>query len=186
MSEVHRIRNSILWGVIGVIILMGTFVLLGALNDADGQPLVENPGALIGTLITTVGVMFSALLALVVRSEKTSDSMNKDTKAIRDQLENAHVEDPGKVSNIRDDLDTKASKEDLRDVHISIEQLVRDSIDDMGSTLLVAIASLDRRIEGSASDIRGVRKDVGAIRKKQDGLTERLDGVEGVVKKHHP
>jgi hypothetical protein len=164
---------------------MGAIVILGALNDADGQPLLENPGALIGTLITTVGVMFSALLGLIVKSEKTSDETNKDTKAIRDQLENAHVEDPSKVSNIRDDLDTKASKDDLRDVHISIEQLVRDSIEDMGSTLLIAITSLDRRIEGSASDIRGVRKDIGAVRKKQDGAIERLDRVEKVVGKHH-
>lgn len=177
----HKLRNTILWSFIAVIVLMGVIVLLGALNDSDGQPLIENAGALIGTLITTVGLMFSGILAIVVKSEKTSESVTEDTRAIRDQLENAHVQDPKKVSNIRDDLDTKASKDDVAHVYASIETLVQDALGDVSKTLLNAIASLDRRIEGSASDIRGMRKDIGAIRQKQDKMEERIDTVEKTI-----
>lgn len=178
----HKLRNAIVWSLLVVIILAGAIVFLGALNDMDGQPLIENPGALIGSMFTSLGLVATAVFTIVTKTEKTSEIIRENSQVAREQLENSHAMDPEKLSNIRDDLDTKASKEDL----FAMQEYIMRALGDGLERIYDSVTSLDRRIEGSASDIRGMRKDVGTLNRKHDELDKRMDKIAtatGSIKK---
>lgn len=177
MTHKGKFRNSLLWAFIVFIFIAGAIVFLGSSNNLNGVPFIESPGSLLGTLFTSVGVIATGILAIVIKTEKNSEIVRENTQIARDQLENSHIGDPSKISNIRDDLDTKASKEDLKRLEGIINRAFESVSDDMKSSF----RSLDRRIDGSTSDIRGIRADIGSLNRKHERMEERMDTVEGTT-----
>ncbi len=173
-------RNIILWVVIGAIIILGVIVLLSALGETKrGEPMIENPGTLIGGVITGLGGLMTLLLPLLLKVEKTQE-------AVKEQVENSHKKPDGSPINLRDDLDTKPSQDYLDEVVDGLKDHVEEHLSRVTDTLTRAIQSLDRRIEGSASDIRGMRRDIGRandnIRENTAQIQEVSKTVSGVVK----
>lgn len=73
--------------IAGVLVAAGAVIWLGAQNDSDGAPLIENPGGVIVALFGGV----TAILAIVL----------PQVLAIKHEVKNSHD------TNMRDDLDDK-------------------------------------------------------------------------------
>jgi hypothetical protein len=75
-------------------------------------------------------------------------TIQKDTKASREQVENSHN------TNLRDDLDGRHGE------------------------VMRVLDRLYRQFEGMGSDIRGIRKDIGRLESSDDRLDERIHDLE--------
>lgn len=73
--------------ILGLVIAVGTIVWLGALDDDDGVPLIENPGAIVAVLLGSVTSILAVVLPQVLE--------------IKHQVKNDHPQ------NFRDDIDGK-------------------------------------------------------------------------------
>lgn len=168
-------RNTVLWVVVGAIIILGIVVLLSALGETKrGEPMIENPGTLIGGVITGLGGLMTLLLPLLLKVEKTQE-------AVKEQVQNDHKRADGTPINLRDDLDSKPSEAYLDKAINSVKEHVEEQLNMVSSALSGAIGSLDKRIEGSASDIRGLRRDIGRISDATSDNTEKIQEVSKAV-----
>jgi hypothetical protein len=102
-------------------------------------------------IITTVGVVLAALIGVQSRQ---IGAIRRDARAARAQLDNDHTTDPGKTSNLREDLDEK---------HGAVLQTVRS---------LVVIVNMLRR------DVGGMRQDVRQLRTDLSGTQDRVHDLE--------
>lgn len=181
VSTGRRVRNIALWVAAGAVVVAGAIIFLASLNKSSGDPVLENPGTLIGTLIVTVGGMFSLILGVVLKAQS-------DTTTIKDHVQNAHVNADGTPLILRDDLDQKHDRMESR--MDGIETLMREGFSDLKDQVGHAI----QLAMGTSVDMRGVRMDVSHVntqvaensrrlstveRRQDDGL-RRLDSLEGL------
>ncbi len=82
--------------VLGLIAMFGSIVWLGALDDNDGQPLIENPGAVLIAAFGLVSAVLSLVLPQVVQIKRHVENGHRDAEgkplALRDDLDGKHVE----------------------------------------------------------------------------------------------
>jgi hypothetical protein len=152
-------RNIVLWVVAISVVLMGIVIVLGAaIYPKVGEPLIESPEALLGTIVTAVGGLLVVLLPMLLRSEQNSE-------VIRNEVKNSHS------TNLRDDLD---------DNHTSIVEALKEILlkQSMSDT---SIERLHELAGGTRSDVRGLRRDIGRL---ADGYAELGSRVLKVEQKH--
>lgn len=115
--------------------------------------------AAIGAGGVVVSSAFTAALAVVVaKINRRVKVIHGDQVVIRDQLDNDHVQDPSKVSNLREDLDGK---------HDAVIGVVRGEFAEM------------RREVGA--DIGGLRSDLRITRREVAATNERIDETNKTV-----
>lgn len=127
-----RQTRTWIWTALSIAGALAALLLLSTIDNADGTPWLES--TLIGQTLALLGVVAAAFLPSLI-------STRKDAAVVRDQLENSHVDNPQRVSNVRENIDSN---------HIEILKRL-----DRFET------RVDRRFDGMASDIRGVRRDIG-------------------------
>lgn len=167
-----QIRTGILTAI-SVFSAVLVLLILSAIDGPDGKPWLES--TLVGQTLAMLGVVAAAVLPGLLATRK-------DAAVARDQLENSHVSDTSKVSNVRDDLDHKHSA-------------VMDAVEALAQ-------KMERKFDGVYSEIRGTRRDigraadqadrardaadklrdqVGVVSDKVDGVVGRIDSVEAKV-----
>ncbi|MGN7861441.1 hypothetical protein ACTJI8_12745 [Microbacterium sp. 22303] len=85
---------------LGVLIVCVGVIVAGAMNDGDGSPLVENPGAVLVGFFALVSGLGSALIG------KLSGPLS-DIGDVKENVQNDHTKPDGTPLNLRDDLDEK-------------------------------------------------------------------------------
>lgn len=150
-------KRRILWFVVGALMLVGVVVFFLAWDAERAVRLIDNPTAILGGVISALGVVLAAVLPALLRVEKV-------TGLIRDNVQNGH-----KVP-LRQEQD---------DRHEELMLVVTR----LGS----GIDNLSRRLDGQASDIRGIRKDIGRTLDWQEKANTALGSVEKRVREieHH-
>lgn len=151
-------RRQVRTGLFTAISVLSTFLVilgLSTVDNPDGTPWLES--SVIGQSLATLGLITAAVLPSLLGTRK-------DAAVARDQLENSHVDDPSRVSNVRDDMDEKHS-----------EILARlDRFEER----------VDRRFDGQSADIRGLRRDIGrhsdkiADLERTEPSRHRYDGTD--------
>lgn len=110
----------------------------------------------IQTISSTAVVLSAAITALlaviVAKINRRVKIIHGDQVVIRDQLDNDHVQDPTKVSNLREDLDGK---------HSAVIEVMRGEF-----------AELRRDV---SADIGGLRSDLRITRREVASTNERID-----------
>jgi uncharacterized protein YoxC len=109
--------------------------------------------AIIGAAASVVATLISATLGVVVVV------MSRRVRTIRDQVENDHATDPGKTTNLREDMDDK---------HNVLMDLVRP--------LVSTVRNLVR-------DIGGMREDMRQLRRDLSHTSHRVDDLEATIPK---
>jgi hypothetical protein len=145
-------KRQLRTGLLTILSVSGTIVgvlFLSAVDNPDGTPWLES--TIIGQTLVTLGVVASAILPSLLGARK-------DAAVTRDQLENAHVDAPGRVSNVRDDLDGKHER--TVDILAAIDK------------------KIDRRFDTVASDVRGIRRDIGRLWDKAESNSGRILDLE--------
>jgi hypothetical protein len=160
-----QIRTAV-WTAVWLVVAIACLLLLSTIDNPDGTPWLES--SLLGQTLTLLGVLSAIVLPALFAARK-------DAAVTRDQLENSHVDDASKVSNVRDDLDHKHS------------------------AVIDAVAALAEKMEskfdGVYAEFRGTRRDIGRAadlasdaraaadkaRDKTDELVDRIDSVEAKV-----
>ncbi len=158
MPEHQRRNRTLLWSVLGVLGMLAVIVVLGTVDDANGDPLLDTPGAAFVQTIATAGLVAVAVLPLLRRTQKDAAEAKQDAAVARDHVANDHIDEHGKPINFRVDVD------DFRNEF-------REVLGDFRR-------HTDSQFDGMRSDMRGIRRDVG---RNTDGLEKtraRLDEHE--------
>jgi hypothetical protein len=129
-----------LWTVLSLSLAFVGVLMLSTIDTPNGEPWLESSA--IAQTLTTLGLVAAAILPSLLGTRK-------DSAVVREQVENSHVTNPDKISNVRDDMDSK---------HEEIRDLIEKHTERM-----------EARFNGMASDIRGVRRDIG---RSSDAITE--------------
>lgn len=103
MTNPPRLTSPLGWVglIVGLLALVGGIIWLGATHDADGQDLIENPGAVLVAVLGT----FTAAISVLGPSLRRIDKQVSNTHDI----------------NLRDDLDIKHER-----LHRALEGLASD------------------------------------------------------------
>lgn len=142
----RRTRNVLIWTAVGTIGSVGILVVLGGiLLDPQGEPIIEKPETLIGTIITAFSALMAILLPAVLKAESNSE-------AVKDQVAPETPPQAAPVPSMRVVVTEAIQQvsEELAEVKLQVED-VKDTVD------------------GTQSDLRGIRRDVGRV---ADGLRD--------------
>lgn len=155
--------HPVLWAVGAVIAAVVVIVILGSVNNTNGQPIIKNPELLIAQILITAGVIGAATLPILIKTQK-------DAAVAKDQVTNDHVDEDGQHINLRVEQDER---------HHTVIELVTEKFDDLTN-------HFNRQFDGVRSDIRGIRYDVGRntnrIEKTSDKLEDHLRESVDVIK----
>lgn len=194
----RAIRNAALWTVVVMFLLIGIIVFVSATGQTPkGESIIENPGALIGTVITGVGGLMAIILPAILKVEKNSEEL-------KEQVKNDHKKADGTPLLLRDDLDDKhdvvLARLDSIDARFN---LIGDNVENIEEGVRLAI----QLGQANASDVRGMRRDMGRltddirentretseIRKLATGVIRTVStlegevvGVKNAIVKYHP
>lgn len=156
------------WVIIGAIFIIGLIVFLGAIKDAEGVPLIDNPGLVTAAAITAIGGLAAVVLPILLKAESAAEVSRRSStdvadvvSTIRDNVQNSHRKPDGSPLHMRDDMDDK---------HSALMQRL--------DTMSDSIALATRLTESAASDIRGVRRDIGNLSQSVQGIQHRVQTVE--------
>jgi archaellum component FlaC len=72
-------------------------------------------------------------------------------------------------------LDASASRRQVENSHPTN---LRDDMDDQHREVMGQLGRVADRLEGTASDIRGIRKDIGRLESKDDRLDDRIHELD--------
>lgn len=177
MTKNRTARNTVLWTAAVALFAVGLIVFVSATGETKkGEALIENPGALIGIVFSSLATLMGILLPLLLRAEKSMDM-------VKENVQNDHKKSDGSPLYLRDDLDGK-------------HDVILEKLGSLADGVAIAI----RLSEGNAADIRGMRRDVGRVRddlaentretsrvaRVVTGLVRTVDDVKARVDTHHP
>lgn len=148
----NRQIKTAIWTAGSILAVLAGLLLISTIKNPDGSNWLE--ASFIGQSLSVLSLTAAAILPSVL-------GIRKDTSVVRDQVENNHVEDPTRISNVRDDLDHK-------------HEQVLARLDRME-------ARNDRQWDAVASDVRGMRRDFGRLTDKVDDHSTRIRVVEDKV-----
>lgn len=152
MTARPRPNRTLLWSALAVVGMLAVIIVLGTIDDANGDPLLDTPGAAFVQTIATAGLVAAAVLPLLRRTQKDASAAKADAAVAREHVANDHFDEEGKPINMRVDLDD-----------------FRNEMRELITTQLAGLREhTDTQFDGIRSDMRGVRRDVG----------RNTDGVE--------
>lgn len=139
----RRARNTLIWIAVGTIGGVGVLVVLGGfLVDPYGEPIIEKPETLIGTIITAFSALMAILLPAVLKAESNSE-------AVKEQV-SPEPQSHAPVPSMR-----VVVTEAIEQVRSEVAE-VKDKVDDV-----------ETAVDATQADVRGIRRDVGRV---ADGL----------------
>lgn len=147
----RQIRTGLIT-VVSVFIAIIVLLALSAIDNPDGSPWLES--SLIGQTLAMLGVVAAAVLPSLLATRR-------DAAVARDQLENTHVDAPGKVSNVRDDIDQK---------HDALVDLVN-----------AFSKQMEHKFDGVYAEFRGMRRDIGRAADQADHAAQAASRVRDSV-----
>ena len=136
--------------------VFGVLLVLSMVDDHKGQPLLGE-GIVVQTL-ATAGLLGAAGLAAWPKLREFA----ADVRIVREEVKNSHA------INFRDDIDGKHDETTTQNARIVAQN---DRIEQQVEALRELF---DRRLDGVASDVRGIRKDIGRHADKLDTHDEEL------------
>ena len=153
-----RSRNirTALWTAVSVVGTIIGLLVLSTINNPDGTPWLES--SLLGQTIVVVGSLSAIVLPTLIGARR-------DAAVARDQLENSHVQNADKVSNVRDDLDHK---------HSALLEALESGLTELS-------ARMDRKFDGVYAEFRGTRGDIGRAAKQADAARDAADKLRDKV-----
>lgn len=153
--------------------LWTTVSIVGAIVGLLLLSTIDNPdgtpwleGTVIGQSLALLAVVTAAILPSLLAQQKSIEETKRVAHVVRDEVQNSHTVN------------------------------FRDNIDNNHSTVVDAIASLDRKFEtrfnGFASDLRGVRRDIGRnadntdelrkeLKEHREAVDDKIDEIEDAV-----
>lgn len=138
-------------------LLVAVVLTLGTI-EVNGDPIINNPDALIIQVVVTAGVVGAAVLPLLVKTQR-------DAEVAREQVANDHVDEAGKPINLRVEQDER---------HYEVLEKLEDFFD-----------HVNKQFDGVRSDMRGIRRDVGrntdGLDKTRDKLDEHIDQSREII-----
>lgn len=145
-------RRSIAWVLVVSAILVGLILVASTMvYKKDGDILIDNPTALIGGVIGSLGLVGAAMAPILLKMLDT-------TEVLKANVQNDHRDSDGNPLLMRDDLDDKHDEQMGGIVHLREDMFeIRQTVD-----------RIVKSVEGVQSDIRGMRRDVGRVQDKQD------------------
>lgn len=167
----RRSRNIIIWISVGTIGGIGVLIILGGiLLDPKGEPIIDKPETLLGTIITAFSALMGILLPAILKAEK-------NTEEVKDEVAPAAPEaEPSLRVAVTDAI--KVVREEVAEVKNSVDDVqadVRGVRRDIGR---VADAQND-----ASRERRELFRRVGGLERRQDDGLRRLGDVEGKDKK---
>lgn len=147
----RQIRTGLITAV-SVFVAILVLLILSAIDNPDGTPWLES--SLIGQTLAMLGVVAAAVLPSLLATRR-------DVAVARDQLENTHVDAPGKISNVRDDIDHK---------HDALVDLVNAFSEKM-----------EHKFDGVYAEFRGMRRDIGRAADQADRAAQAAGRVRDTV-----
>lgn len=147
---------------LGIVVLFCVGIIwAGAMNDGDGNPLIENPGTVLVGLFSLIGGLGAALIAKVT----------PPLKVITDNVQNDHKDEDGKPILLRDDQD-RMHAESLA-AQGETKAAVAAQLTEFEKTVLSALTEFRREI---GKDIGGLRAENRADRNDANDRFAALDG----------
>jgi len=134
----QQVRTG-LWTAGSVLATIAALLLLSTIDNPDGTPWLES--SLLGQTLVVVGSISAIVLPSLIGTRR-------DAAVARDQLENSHVANSAKVSNVRDDLDHKHDR--------------------MVEIIEAFAVRVDQKFEAVHAEFRGTRKDIGRVADQAD------------------
>lgn len=146
---------------LGVVLLFCVGIIwAGAMNDDDGNPLIENTGTVLVGLFALIGSLGAALIA----------KLAPPLKVLTDNVQNDHKDEDGKPILLRDDQDRMhaealAAQEETK-------ATVAAQITDFQAVVLAAIDDFRKEV---GRDIGGLRAENRSDRDDANGRIAALD-----------
>ena len=151
-TRLPRKPHTVLWMLGALVLLVISVLVLGQIEDAEGDPLIKNPDALLIQIIATAGLVGAGTLPLLIKAQR-------DAAEAKDQVSNDHIDDDGNPINLRVEQDGR---------HTEIVELVTAKFEKL-------MDHVNTQFDGVRSDIRGVRRDVGRNTSGLDTTTRKLE-----------
>ncbi len=155
--------------VAALIFLVG-LVMFGSavLTKPNGEPLFQDPGEVVGGVVTLAGTLGVAILTFVKDLDRRSRRLEQDTAIVKENVQNSH--DTGLRDNIDDNhREVIQQQEAILQTQASQGQMMT-GITEALRTLTVRFDGMADKLDivqeygvGAAKDIRGVRVDVGRL-----------------------
>lgn len=180
----RRTRNVLIWTAVITIGSVGILVVLGGvLLDPKGEPIIEKPETLIGTIITAFSALMAILLPAVLKAESNSE-------AVKEQVSPEAPPQAAPVPSMRVVVTEAIQQvsEELAEVKTQVED-VKDTVDHTQSDLRGIRRDVGRVADGlrdSAIDRRQLNHRLGKVERRQDEGFRRLGDVEGKEKDDGP
>jgi hypothetical protein len=146
MKKLSARTRTAIWTALSLAAAIAGLLILSTLDNADGSPWLES--TVVGQALALLAVVAAGILPSLLQQQKSIEETKRVTHIVRDEVQNSHD------INFRDNVDSN---------HGEVVDLFRQ-LD----------AKFERRFDGMASDIRGVRKDIGRNTDQTDGLRTEL------------
>lgn len=151
--------HPVLWAVGAVVLSVVAILILGSTDLPSGEPVIENPEALITQILVTAGVIGAATLPLLLKTQR-------DAATAKEQLANDHVDKAGQQINLRVEQDER---------HHTVVDLVTDKFNNLTT-------HFNNQFDGVRSDVRGIRSDIGRNTNRIERISNKLqDHLEDSV-----
>lgn len=158
----RRARNVLLWVGIGLIVLIGSIVLISALVETrSGEPVIENPGVLIGSVITATGGVLCVILPLLLRAESNSE-------AVRKEVEPVGPGHPPEDGTLRDEMTAGFER---------VDRGLRHAID-LGMNTAADLRGIRRDIGRNTDLVISTASRVGKLERRTDAIERRVDSLD--------
>lgn len=139
----RRARNILIWVAVVTIGGVGILVILGGiLLDPRGEPIIDKPETLIGTIITAFSALMAVLLPSILKAESNSEAVRAEVAP----------ETPQPVPSMR-----VVVTEAIEVVKKEVAE-VKEKVEDV-----------ETAVDATQADVRGIRRDVGRV---ADGLRD--------------
>jgi hypothetical protein len=163
----RRARNAVIWVAVTTIGLIGVLIFLGGiLLDPKGEPIIEKPETLIGTIITAFSALMAILLPAILKAEQNTEDVKEEVSTPANGDEHATLREV-----MTDAIEVVRSEvSDVKDTVDGVQADVRGMRRDIGRVSDVQVhASVERR---------ELFRRIGHVERKQDDGLRRLSGVE--------
>lgn len=140
-----RRTHTVLWVIGALVLLIAAVLVLGQVKDAEGDPLINNPDALLIQIVATAGLVGAGTLPLLIKAQR-------DAAEAKEQVSNDHIDEHGNPINMRVEQDVR---------HDAVIDLMIAKFEDI-------TRHVNTQFDGIREEIRDLRKDDKETRTKLD------------------
>ena len=170
-EEAESRQGLYIFGIsVAALIFLVGLVMFGsaALTKPNGEPLFQDPGEVIGGVVTLAGTLGVAILTFVKDLDRRSRRLEQDTAIVKENVQNSH--DTGLRDNLDDNHREVIQQQEAILQTQATQGHVMTGINEALRTLTVRLDGMADKIDivqehgvGAAKDIRGLRVDVGRL-----------------------